>query len=73
MLWLDADDTATEVQTNFDSSQNFAMIVKFTILHPVCSYNTKYNKASLNLVHTIKCWCFVGIHRYERQRNYIKI
>ena len=28
-------DTATEVQTNFESSQNFAMIVKFTIsYHP---------------------------------------
>ena len=53
--WCDA---ATEVQTNFDPSQNFAMIVKIHH-HPVPRLfgNTNNNKTILNLVHTIRCWC----------------
>ena len=45
-------DTSIEVQTNFVPSQNFAMIVKFTIIifHPASSYNTKIIKTMLVLV-----------------------
>ena len=64
MMLLDADDAATEVQTNFDSSQNFAMIVKFVILNTTKPVQIWYTPSNVGVV---------GIHRYEYQRNYIKI
>ena len=64
----DNDDAATEVQTNFVSSQNLTMITIITIppllviLNAAKPYQIWYTQSNVGVG---------GIHRRECQRNYI--